>query len=290
MAVNHYFNNLRATNEQLLVEDLTIETIKIHGMDIVYLPRTLVNKDNLFGEDTISRFASNKVIEMYLESVNGFQGEQDLLSKFGLQVKDSASFIVSKRRFQKETGMDRPMEGDIVYLPLTRGLFEIKFVEHENPFYQIGKNYVFKLSVELFQFNQETFTTGESEVDGLVDAIEYNMYLGTTPVVGTFLVGDAVFQFTDGTITGGYTSADATGLIKSISGGTELTLETVAGDWKPTSSTVTRYVTSNNNAKYSTVSTVSNNTEINDYNDNLGIENTGEDILDFTEKNPFGDV
>lgn len=287
MATNPYFNNFKDRNEQSLIEDLTIEAIKFYGMDVVYLPRTLVNKDKLFGEDPISRFSDNKPIEMYLESVNGY-GDGDLLSKFGLQIKDSASLVVSKLRFLKETGMLRPLEGDIIYLPLTQSFFEIKFVEHENPFYQVGKAYTFKLSVELFQFSEETFSTGDSEIDSIIDNKEYNIILTITGGVGTFAAGDPVYQFSNGTITGSYASADANGTVKSLSGSNTLILESTKGNWQ-SSSTVTRYVTSNDNTKYKIVSGNDDTTGANNYNDNNNIETLSDTNLDFTITNPFGE-
>lgn len=291
MATNHYFNNLRAVNEQSVIEDLVVESIKIHGMDVFYLPRTLVNKDTLLGEDGLSRFSTTKPIEMYLETVNGFEGDQDLLSKFGLQVKDSATLIVSKKRFQKESGMTRPMEGDIIYLPMTRGLFEIKFVEHESPFYQLGKNYVFKLRVELFQFSEETFSTGEPEIDSIADNNMYNIFLGlgagTTSLA--FTVDGSVYQYTNGTVTGGSTGADATATVVGHSGST-LILKNVVGDWQETSDGITRYVTSEDGTVYRTVTSLSDTVDLITYDDNKDIETQSDTLLDFTITNPFGEA
>lgn len=288
MPTNPYFNNFKNRNEQSLIEDLTIESIKMYGMDVVYLPRTLVNKDKLFGEDAISRFSDNKPIEMYLESVNGY-GDGDLLSKFGLMIKDQATLVVSKLRFEKETGQFRPMEGDIIYLPLTKSFFEIKFVEHENPFYQVGKAYTYKLSVELFQFSEETFNTGDSEIDSIIDTREYNVVLTITGGVGTFVSGDSVYQFTNGTITGNSLSADARASVKSLSGSTQIILESVIGNWQSSSGSITRYITSSDNTKYKIVSGNDDTVGINNYNDNTNIETITDTSLDFSQRNPFGE-
>ena len=138
---------------------------------MIYIPRTLVNEDELFGEDTISKFTEGNAIEMYIESVDGFEGEGDFISKFGLEIKDTMSLIVSRKRFEEQLGhvATRPREGDLIFFPLSKGLFEIKFVEHENPFYQLGKLYTFKLSCELFSYSQEEIDTGFSEIDSLED-------------------------------------------------------------------------------------------------------------------------
>jgi len=289
MATNHYFNNIRASNEQNLVEDLIIESIKIHGVDVYYLPRTIVNKDVLFGEDPLSRFSTNKPIEMYMENVNGFIGG-DSLGKFGLEIKDSASFVVAKRRFQKETTMLRPLEGDIIYFPLTKGFFEIKYVEHESPFFQLGKNYTFKMSVELFQFNEETFSTGEPEIDAIPEAVQFNLYLsvGATSGAGSaFTAGNTVYQYKNGSITGGSTGADATGVVKTATS-TLVTLKNITGKWYPSTTSLSRYVTSSSGTVYRTVSSVDDKVNTDNYNDNKDIQTKSDDDLDFTITNPFG--
>lgn len=289
MATNNYFNNIKASNEQNVVEDLVIEVIKIHGVDVFYLPRTIVNKDSIFGEDPLSRFESNKPIEMYMENVNAFQGG-DTLGKFGLEIRDSASFVVSKKRFQKETGMLRPLEGDIIYFPLTKGFFEIKYVEHENPFYQLGKNYTFKLSVELFQFNEETFATGENQIDTIPDDIQFRMFLAINPASGagsSFAVGDTVYQYTNGATGGGASGADATGLIKAVSN-TMLTLKNITGKWYPSTATLNRYAISSNGTVYRTVTSIDDKVMQDTYDDNKDIQTQSNTNLDFTIKNPFG--
>jgi len=191
MATNSYFHHNRS--EQNLVEDLTVESIKIHGKDMIYLPRTTNNKDDLFGEDTITSFEDSFFIEMYIASVDGFGGDGDFISKFGLEIRDTVELIVAKKRFQQESDMDRPREGDLIYLPLTRGLFEIKFVEHENPFYQVGKLYTYKLSCELFQYSQEDIDTDQSVIDGIEDTKKEFAYdLELSSLNGSFIFNESV--------------------------------------------------------------------------------------------------
>lgn len=289
MSTNHYFNNLKASNEQNLVEDLVIESIKIHGVDVFYLPRTIVNKDSIFGEDPLSRFSSNRPIEMYMENVQGFAGG-DVIGKFGLEIRDSASFVVSKKRFQKETGMLRPLEGDIIYFPLTKGFFEIKYVEHENPFFQLGKNYVFKLSVELFQFNEETFNTGEPEIDAVPEDAQFRLYLSIGATSGTgsaFTVGDTVYQYKNGATGGGASAADATGLVKAVTSNL-VTLKNITGKWYASTASINRYVISSNGTSYRTVSSVDDKVLQDAYDDNKDIQTDANNDLDFTITNPFG--
>lgn len=289
MALNNYFNNINARNEQNLIEDLVIEVIKIHGMDVRYLPRTIVNKDSLFGEDPLSKFTSVKPIEMYMENVNNFIGG-DTLGKFGLEIKDSASFVVSKKRFQRETGMLRPLEGDIIFLPLTRGFFEIKYVEHESPFYQLGKNYVFKMSVELFQFNEENFNTGDATIDTIPDDAQFRLYItygSTGSSNSSFSVGDTIYQYKNGATGGGGSSADATGLIKNITNNV-LSLKNITGKWYTSTSTLNRYAISSNGTTYRTVTSIDDKVLQDTYDDNKDIQSRSDASLDFTIKNPFG--
>ena len=162
------------SSEQNLVEDLSIESIKINGRDMVYIPRTLLNKDELFGEDNSAKFSKGFEIEMYIQSVNGFEGDGDILQKFGIQILDRMNLVISKKRFVEEVTtfqptITRPREGDLIFFPLSNTLFEINFVEHENPFYQIGKNYTFILICETFPYNQETMDTGFGDIDTLDD-------------------------------------------------------------------------------------------------------------------------
>ena len=221
MATNSYF--ARQNSERNVMEDLTIESIKIHGVDMVYIPRTLVNEDTLFGEDTLSKFTEGNVIEMYVDSVDGFEGEGDFISKFGLQIKDSVSLVVSRKRFESVLGhvTTRPKEGDLIYFPLSKGLFEIKFVEHENPFYQLGKLYTYKLSCELFTYSQEEIDTGFSDVDSLEDdrkEFSLKLTLGTRisgASTTNFHEGETVYQVSGQTagsavLAAGSTSADMT--------------------------------------------------------------------------------
>ena len=175
MTRNVYFSQ-GTKNEQYLLEDLIVESISIWGQDFFYIPRTLIAKDEILGEDRLSQFKTAYPVEMYLESVDGFEGQGAFIQKFGLMMEQSATLTVARRRWDQLVGRygqtqlpNRPCEGDLLYFPLTGGLFEIKFVQHQDPFYQLGKLYVYKLNVELFQYSSEKIDTGIDEIDAFED-------------------------------------------------------------------------------------------------------------------------
>lgn len=179
MATNFYFNNFESSSEQFLIEDLVIESIKIYGHDVVYMPRTIVNRDFVFNEDGISKYVDNYSIEMYIKNVDGFEGEGDFLSKFGVEVRDQITFTVANRRFEEDIGathsLDRPRESDLIYFPLTKSFYEIKFVEHESVFYQLGELQMYDLTCELFEYSGEEFSTGTELLDQIEDNTQINL-------------------------------------------------------------------------------------------------------------------
>ena len=149
MARNTYFSQ-GSTAEQNLYEDIVIEALRIYGQDVYYIPREIVSEDDIFNEDIESKFENAYLIEMYLENVDAFEGEGTVLSKFGLEIRDQATMIVARKTWEKVTfgtGLNRPKEGDLIYFTLTNTLFQIQFVEHEQPFYQIQKLPVYKLTI-----------------------------------------------------------------------------------------------------------------------------------------------
>lgn len=186
MATNFYFNNFTSSQEQLLIENLIVESIKIYGHDLFYLPRTRVNFDSIYSEDTISEFKTIYPVEMYIKNVEGFEGDGDFLSKFNLQIRDQITFTIARRVFGEEIGntegMVRPREGDLIFFPLNNKIFEIKFVEHEAIFYQLGALQTFDIKCELFEYSNERFLTGYSDIDTLysnytLDIVSYNIQL-----------------------------------------------------------------------------------------------------------------
>lgn len=175
MAVSHYFQSGKSIsnkNEQNLVESMVQEVIKQVGFDIYYLPRNTENLDEILGEDPSSYFDRYYPVEMYLENVDGFGGDGEMLSKFGIELRETVTFTVARKRWEECVRNDvnlqlpnRPAEGDILYFPLTKSFFEIRKAEHANPYYQLGKLYVYKLSCELYQYSHEVFFTGDTEID-----------------------------------------------------------------------------------------------------------------------------
>jgi len=232
MATNKYFNNFAYAREQDLVEDLTIESIKIYGHNVKYLPKTVSGIDHLFGEDKLLKYETAADVEMYIKNVEGFEGEGEFMSKFGVQLNDQLTLTVARKRFDQirteklttevgynylqesantdspsrqfltgnnhtesivlETGTtgvnaytitaNRPQEGDLVFFPLVNKIFEIKYVEHEDIFYQTGRLQSYDLRCELFKYSSEQIRTGNTEIDSTetaqtLDTLLYEMLL-----------------------------------------------------------------------------------------------------------------
>ena len=170
MATNFFFNNFRSSQEQLLIEDLIVESIKIYGHDIFYIPRRLIEQDEVYGEDPVSEYTARYSMEMYIKNIEGFGGDEDFLSKFNLQIRDNMTLTIARRIFFDEIGPEtqvRPNEGDLIYFPLNKKLFEVKFVEHEAIFYQLGALQTFDLRCELFEYNNQILNTGIPEIDNI---------------------------------------------------------------------------------------------------------------------------
>ena len=183
MPRNVYFSQaVRA--EQNLYEDLIVESLKIYGQDVYYIPRTLVNRDTILNEDPASKFDDAYLMEAYIENVDGFEGEGDLYSKFGLEIRDEAQFVISRKVWNHAVGLReqsaKPAEGDLLFLPMTNSFFEITFVEHEQPFYQLSNLPVYRLSCSLFEFSDEDFDTGIAEIDNTTVASAYQIAMNIT--------------------------------------------------------------------------------------------------------------
>ena len=210
MATNLYFSQ-KVKSEQNLYEDIVIESLKMYGQDVYYLPRDIVNKDPIFADDIPSRFNSAYKIEMYIDNPEGFDGEGDIFTKFGVELRDQATFVVARRRWDQTvkrhdneiTGV-RPREGDLVYLTLSNTLFEIMHVEHEQPFYQLSNLPTYKLRCEKFEYNDEDFDTSVEVVDD-IEKIGYltKLTLQDSAARG-FIIGNTASQtLASGTIVSG---------------------------------------------------------------------------------------
>lgn len=316
MATNFYFNNFptnQITEEQLLVEDLVIESMQIHGMDVYYLPRTSRDPggpDLIYGEDTLKQYVSAVPIEIYLENVTGMEGDQDFISKFGLEIRDEIKILVSRRRFKYAMGGSnysvprlgdlvasesdaptRPREGDLIFIPLLRGFFEVTFVEHENDqamYYTLGRGrggnvYVYAVSLKMFVMSDEIINTGRAEIDEQVfDYYRRTRLNLTTTGSGKFVPGEIVYQGTD------LANATAQAIIHTHSLGKYIDVIQVNGLFA--NGQIARGVTSN--ANFITLTPddmIGFNNTFEDATDNYRIEQEGEGIIDFTENNPFGE-
>lgn len=195
MTTNPYFNNFAQSQEQSLVEDLVIESIKQYGMDMYYIPKTQVSFDGIYGEDDQSEYRDAILVELYIRNVNGFGGDGNFLSKFGLEIRDQITFTIARRVFTEEIGnsrsLERPREGDLIYFPLSQKIYQIKFVDHLPVFYQFGSLQMYDLRCELFEYSSEKFSTGITEIDSIyikytTDALDAN----SSPIATTDPIAD----------------------------------------------------------------------------------------------------
>lgn len=288
MATSVYFNNysVGVINEQRLLEDLIVESIQIMGHDVYYIPRDSYNGDDeIYGEAVNTKFTRAYSMEVYLANVEGYEGDGDFFSKFGLEIRDTSNFIVSARTFGKYVPTNianRPREGDLIYVPLMRKLFEIKFVEEELNFFSIGKRnpYIYELRCELFRFSDEDFSTGVDEVDDVEHEASYTIELSLGNGAGTFYDNEIVFQG----------SNVATSNIKAVVtdydvSTKKLTLHNVMGVFAP--ATTIRGVTSNAAYTVTSTDTLGDHVFYDDY-DNKELQDEGVLFIDLSEINPFG--
>jgi len=182
LTTNFYFNNFSNSQEQVLIEDLVLESIKIYGHDMYYCPRTLIAKDDIYGEDTISEYKTAYYIDLYIRNFDSYEGDGNFLSKFNLEIRDQMTLTVSVRNFMNEIGnielIDRPQEGDLIYIPMLDRLLVIKYVNKNPVFYQMGAIQMYDLVCEMFEYSSERFSTGIEAIDSIetdlsLDASEY---------------------------------------------------------------------------------------------------------------------
>jgi|TARA_Y100000294_G_scaffold133272_1_gene125804 hypothetical protein len=253
MPTNPFFST-GTTSEQHLYEDIIVEQLKIYGQDVYYLPRKLANKDTIFGEDPASSFDDSYIIEMYVNNTDGFMGEQEIIKKFGLELRDDIKFTVSKLRWETLISNNsdlqnttRPNEGDLVYFPTTKAFFEIQFVEHEQPFYQQSALPVYNLSCTKWEYASERLDTGIATIDATEDALStdtMNFQFTLENEVGSFVLESDIGE-TNYVINESFTMA------------TQQPVDTGKAFEEKAGTTTS---------------------------------STADDILDFSERNPFGEV
>lgn len=291
MPTSVYFNNQNATREQWLLEDLIIESIRNHGIDIWYLPRKSQSElDTLFGDDPVKYYDQAIKIDCYLETFQDYGGNKEFFSKFGLQVDESARLAIARRTFEKlipHKLRNLPKEGDLIYLPIQMKLMEIRFVEEERNFFQLGRDsvnpYMYVLSVEAFKYNGEFLDTGVSELDMIVDGIAPSINLYVSDVAGiSFQRGEYVYQGPD------FNTATAKAIVASYDRPNGiLRVRHVKGEF--TNLDNIHGVTSGAEQNLYFLNTQQDATP-DRFSDNIQIEEEASAILDFSETNPFGEV
>ena len=296
MATNLYFSQ-KVHNEQGLYEDIVIESLKMYGQDVYYLPRTIVNEDRVFGDDVPSRFSAAYKVEMYIENIEGFDGEGDLFTKFGVEIRDQATFVVARRRwtatinrYDNDINSERPREGELIYLPLSNSMFQIMAVEHEQPFYQLSNLAVYKLRAELFEYNDEDFDTEVAAIDDIEKDYGYEYLLTLDSAGGGFTVGETVSQtLSSGVTMSGEVAAwsDSDNVLKLIHvGANDGKYHEFVSGLLVTGSTDLDLVGTKASAL---VSSTAEDNQISENEQNDDFSNLIDDFLDFSENNPFGD-
>ena len=290
MATNHYFNHYGTdTPDQKLVENIVIESIKSFGIDVHYMPRTEVNTDSIYGEDRISKFEDARMVEVYIKSIDGFEGDGTFVSNFGLEVRDQITFTIARRRFidlNFETGNrdKEPLEGDLIFFPLSDSLFEIKHVQDTNVFYQMGGLQTFDLVCELFEYGDEAIDTGIEELDKIEREESYSIKFTLGTGAGTFTVGEQVYQGSTG-----YANSSIKGEVFDWNSSTSLlTVGNIVGTFDEDNQ-MYEYPFSIALEDDPTLLLEDETISTDAYANNVGIETVADGILDFSEGNPFSE-
>ena len=262
----------------------------MYGQDVYYLPREIKNLDRIFLDDIPSRFSDAYKIEMYIENAEGFEGEGDLFTKFGIELRDQANFVVSRKRWSQLIGANlekqnfRPREGDLIYLTLTNSCFEIRRVETETPFYQLSQLPTFRLQCELFEYSGEDFDTGIDTVQDIETEGSFKYHLSLDSGGGRFIQGETVTQVFD--------TYNMTGEVAfaSDSGNTLHLIHSGATDGLFHEWTTTKSVVGNQSQHVATPTSINQINDILNDNQNKTFDDFESDFLDFSESNPFGDM
>ena len=293
--INPYFSH-GTRNEQYIVEDLIIECLKIYGNEVMYIPRQLVSKDEILGEDRLSKFKYAYPIEMYFENVDSFDGQGAFMSKFGLMMEQSATLVVARRRWDQMIGRystsilpNRPAEGDLIYFPLTGGLFEIKFVKHQDPFYQLGKLYVYKLHVELFQYASERIDTGYNVIDDFESLKTFDIDPSVTKfgMIDSIQVTNGGSDYTSATVSITSTTGTGATAIAVVSNGTISAINVTNPGTGYKDATVV--IAGDGSGATATATLINDIDKVESYGDNNAFKREAESFI-FNDRNPFGEV
>jgi hypothetical protein len=294
MATSTYFNNYNSNAEQRVVEDLIVESIKIMGFDAYYCPIfNPEDRDILYGEDPVKKFSSAFPIEFYLSSALEYSGEREFFSKFGLEIKNNVTVIVSKRSFSQRVPQNiftRPREGDLIYVPFLNGtgeLFEIKFTNQTKDFFTLGRKipFFYELELEKFKYSQEIMETGIADIDDAATQSSYTIDL----IVGAgnannYTQKEIVYQAPDAT----QANATAVAIVQNwIPASNTLSVTNISGEF--TGNSVIIGASSNARFTLSSYNPLKDSTRNESY-DNMYIENQANNIIDFAEINPFGKI
>lgn len=293
MAVSQYFNNYGALNEQRVIEDLIIESIKIMGFDAYYLPNDNDGaRDLLYGEDPLRMFTNAFPLEFYLSDHLDYQGQQEIFSKFGLEIKDVVNVICSKNSFAQrvpQNTFNRPREGDLIYVPFLNGtgeIYEITFTEQAKDFHMLGRKqpYFYELRLEKFKYSQEVIASGVADIDDVVYESAYQVHLNLGPVNGVYAINEIVFQSPDST----YANAISLGTVQSWTPSSNtLSLSNIAGEFIDGQSIIGQ--TSNAYGSLINYDPLKDPSYRENY-DNRYIANSAMSVIDFSETNPFGSI
>ena len=287
---NFHFSE-KVKSEQNLYEDITIEALKVYGQDVYYLPRDIVSEDKIFAEDVPSSYNSSYKIEMYIDNIEGFEGEGDLFTRFGVEIRDEATFVVARRRWKQtvqrydnDISGDRPREGDLIFLPLSNKLFEISHVEHEMPFYQLNNLPVFKCRAQLFEYNDQDLDTGVEAIQEIEKQGAYT-YVLTLGEKGTIEVGLQAKQ----TLSGGVIMSGEISKYSDSDQNLHL-IHVGASDGKYHTFTTGNIEIGNTfPATIKSVVSVVEDNKISEIEQNNDFGSIADGFLDFSESNPFGD-
>jgi len=290
MTTNQFFKNFNSLPQQDLLNSLTKEVIQMSGLDVLYLPRTDVKRDDILNEDPLSRYESAVDIEMYINIPEGFGGAGDVATKFGLDVQDEIIMIVNKERFFAETALTSPREGDLIYFPLDRNIFQINFVEDEKPFYTMGKNTVFEMTCEKYVFSEEIFDIPIGSSGKIFDKFERENAITMQITVASDLAEDALVYAVDEEVFQGASLAGGTakGIVAGFNGTSSpntLNIFNVSGTFVTGSNIIGNTSETTRNVTKVDDQTISSS----EFADNSTYETDGDGILDFSEVDPWSE-